>query len=224
MKKRFALLAKSPKCKNLCIAGIDLEKQDFIRIVSQEEEIEYAVRHKDAMYDERTPIQLHDIIECECISKDNNIYQPENYINDDQYYWEKIGVFDLSTLLNMKILNREKYIFYNTSRAILPSEINNITIEQRYSLMLIKPQEVYITVQDNPWNEWGHKKIRMHIKYKNRWYYDISVTDTKITNEYDNYSIGKYKLDRDVLLFISLGELHKETQRHYKLVTNCIFI
>ncbi|MGX8797855.1 dual OB domain-containing protein [Fusibacter sp. JL298sf-3] len=224
MKKKFALLAKSPKCKNLCIAGVDLETQDFIRIVSQEEDIEYAVRHEDAMYDERTPIQLHDIIKCECVSKDNNTYQPENYINDDQYYWANGGEFDLSNLLNMNILDREEYIFYNTSRALAPSEIDNIKAEERYSLMLIKPQEAYISVQDNPWNEWGHKKIRMNIKYKDRWYYNISVTDTKITNKYDNYNINEYKLEQDVILFISLGELHKETNKHYKLVTNCIFV
>ena len=76
MRKEIILLAASRKHKNLCIAGIDTITGEWIRIVSEDSTISYAVNIGDIIdKDGRVP-GIFDIVSIECGERLQNYYHP----------------------------------------------------------------------------------------------------------------------------------------------------
>ena len=91
MNKEIILLACSKKHKNYCVAGIDIEKGEWVRIVSDDPVISEAVSADDMRFEDGTLPQLLDIVRVPVLGRRPNYYQPENYILDGRYYWSRIG-------------------------------------------------------------------------------------------------------------------------------------
>lgn len=63
MEKRVIILTKSDKNGGYCVAGIDVNTGNFIRLVSEDENSNYALSDNDLIYDdERTYVEPMDIV------------------------------------------------------------------------------------------------------------------------------------------------------------------
>src|SRR5690554_1976919 len=106
MQKEIILLASSKKYHNYCIAGIDKATGQWIRVVSDDPEISEAVNEEDMRYEDGSLPNLLDIIRIQFLSHYPNYFQPENYLFDKAYYWQKIGKA-LPTEIASKYASRE---------------------------------------------------------------------------------------------------------------------
>ena len=93
MYKKIVLLAKSKKHQNYCVAGKDVDTGEWVRLISEEEEIHNAVRPENLIYSDETEAQILDVLRAKVkeVDEENiNPNQPENYILDKNYYLTKI--------------------------------------------------------------------------------------------------------------------------------------
>ena len=101
MYKKIVLLAKSKKHQNYCVAGKDVDTGEWVRLISEEEEIHNAVRPENLIYSDETEAQILDVIRAKVkeVDEENiNPNQPENYILDKNYYLTSNPKQNLTTL------------------------------------------------------------------------------------------------------------------------------
>ena len=91
MEKKIIILAKSVKHSGYCVAGIDYETGEWIRLVSKDEETEYAVPQKDLVCTDGKDIEVYDIVVCSILKNCGTEVQPENYLYDENVKWQKVG-------------------------------------------------------------------------------------------------------------------------------------
>lgn len=111
MNKNIVLLACSKKHNNYCVAGIDVESGEWVRIVSDDLAISEAVTADDMRFEDGTLPQLLDIVRVPVLERRPNYYQPENYILDDRDYWSRIGKANAKKVAANYATNRPEYLF-----------------------------------------------------------------------------------------------------------------
>ena len=216
MKKEIILLAASKKHKNLCVAGIDTSTGQWIRIVSEDSTISYAIKSEDAIYEDESLPELLDIIEIQCRGRQSSYYQAENYINNPEYYWKNIGRAEIKEILKIHPLENEDYIFYNAENKVHKDYILALNDEKdKNSLMLIAPTNITIHVQ-----QWERKKVKMSFLYKGIKYRYLAVTDIDFEQRYLAMEPNDYSLTNGTVLVISLGECYNDY--HSKLIATII--
>lgn len=85
MKKQVAILTKSFKHNNYCIAGIDCETGEWIRLVSNDKDTEGAALRKDVTYSDGTEVEVLDIVDVNLIQPIPTIAQSENWLYDSKF-------------------------------------------------------------------------------------------------------------------------------------------
>jgi|BioPla2DNA2_1021312.scaffolds.fasta_scaffold36164_4 hypothetical protein len=219
MDKTIILLACSRKMSNYCVAGIDLITGEWIRIISEDASIQHAVRKSDMVYEDGTYPQLFDIVNIKCKQHAPSYYQPENWVLDNRYYWEKLGTASLDYVLKIHPIDSPDHIFYDNCWKIDTNYIARLDPRQRYSLTLISPSSLHICI--GPSKNYPNKKsIKAQFRYKGQLYQYITVTDIEYENIYSQYRDGIYIVDKNVLLVLSLADLYEGY--HYKLVATII--
>ncbi|CQR73278.1 hypothetical protein SOV_50600 [Sporomusa ovata DSM 2662] len=217
MYKEIILLTMSRKKGGFCTTGIDIKTGNWVRIVSDNESIQHAVTHDDMVYEDESMPQIMDIIKIKCKKYFPNYYQPENYVLNNSYYWEKTGQASIKELLQIHPSEKMPFIFHDTDRCISGTFLKNINEEDRHSLILILPEDVCIHVQEFP----EKKKVTLSFNYNGNRYRYMSITDTEFENTYLQYQKGNYKYNQDCLLVISLGDIHTD-QMHYKIIAKVL--
>ena len=142
-RKTIVCLANSRKTSGRCIAGKIIESNQWIRPVSNRETEEISIeesRYKDG----QTP-NLLDIITIPIKEYKPTLFQRENYLIDDGYYWGKKGTFydRLDILLDTPIdlWGTQSSSYYGRYDRI-PEEI---CARYEHSLYLVKPQSLEIS-------------------------------------------------------------------------------
>ncbi len=92
--------------------------------------------------------------------------------------------------------------------------------EDRYSLILISPEDICIHVKQ--WNKNENKKVTMSFNYSGNRYWYVRITDTEFENIYLQYPDGNYNYRKKCLLAISLGDIYVKKKNHYKLIAKVI--
>ncbi|MEN1761572.1 dual OB domain-containing protein [Anoxynatronum sibiricum] len=220
MKKSIILLTKSKKYRNYCIAGIDINNGEWVRIVSNDTNIHYAVKQEDIMYENNEEAEIFDIIAIECEKDRKSYYQSENYIFDNAYYWEKIGKATINDVLAIKPCENRNFIFYDTNKKVASDYLKTINSDDIYSLMLICPTNVEIIVKQ--WSHDEEKKITMNFEYNSNRYRYIPITDEIFNNQHRTKIDGNYSLHYNPILIMSLGEMYERDKCHYKLIASVL--
>ena len=219
--KDVLIISKSKKHHNYCVAAIDCDQSSLVRIISDEEDIHYAIKPDDLCDEDGNEAQVLDKVTINL--KENDIelnYQPENMLLDTNEYIVNHGRQKdddlIETLDNLS--NIYDHIFYNTDKKISSDDLENIDEDDMHSLEVIKPKSVTVRVKDRE-----KRTLKASIKYNGEWYNDLSVTDMNFEQEYfDDVedSENGYITLKDVYLILSLGE--KYNGNHYKLVSSVI--
>ncbi len=151
--KKIVCLANSRKLSGRCIAGkevLDTGYGEWIRPISRRETAE--ISEEEMRFENGEAPEPLDIIEIPMKEHKPNEFQRENYMIDDEYYWEKCGnlsVNRLPELLDVVIgsLWTNGYSSYNgiNDRIPISDARNNITS----SLVLIQMEWTSIQIDSN---------------------------------------------------------------------------
>lgn len=218
MYKKIILLTKSRKFNNYCIAGIDCDTQQWVRLISNDSSIHNAVEPKDIQYEDGEEAKVLDIVKVEYIGEEINYYQPENILFDDEFYWLKTGEATVENLESINNSDKDRYIFYNNAKKVSKEHIEDIEINKRYSLKLIEP--LMTTIYVKTWNINEGSKVTAEFLYNDEWYSYIPITDEHFRAEYAKKGDGGYSLN-NVYFVMSLADLYDGY--HYKLIASVIY-
>jgi hypothetical protein len=213
--KTMICLAKSRKQGGFCFAGKEYNDGgpigNWIRPTSSREKEE--ISSSECEYEDECFPELLDIIEVPYRRHNPNKYQPENYLIDHDYYWEKVGKFPFEQLedicdypQNLWRLGDSSFHGFNDQVAATHEDCFDC------SLYLIKPRDINILVRMESQYLGGYrKKVRVRFKY-NKKIYILSVTDPDIENFYTKQPENTYNLSASsdtIYMCVSTGTPYK---------------
>lgn len=177
----FAVLTKSAKHHELCIAGIDWNTGEFIRIVTLDKDTDGAVPKDKFHYENGKEIACFDLIKISVSAHDGNELQPENLIWDQSTKIDFIKKVNLHDVLEKHPAEKQDFIFGDTY-----SYTNLQTLEKtKKSLILAEVEDfqvylVDVTYKDEVTGELKTiTKTKAKFSYNGKYYENISVTDPK---------------------------------------------
>ena len=201
---KVAILTKSIKYGNYCVAGINYETGEWVRLVSDDASIRYALTDDDITYDDDSVMEPFDLVNVEILGKDNNWVQPENYIINRNYYFTFIRKLSLQEILSIHPCEARPSILGNQYCYVSELGIGNVG----YSLTIVHVRDFNINKE---YNNRGELKTKASFIYNRNYYQYMSITDP----EYYNAPAGTH-LDEAVLV-ISIGT--PSNGKYYKFVS-----
>lgn len=220
MRKKIILMAKSRKGGgHYCVAGIDANSGEWVRVVSSDASTQHAVTEEDMKYENGAIPEVLDIINIRCKAYTPMEYQPENYTMNSSYYWEKTGEADIDRVLSLHPAECHQELFYDTDQRISPDDIDEIDEDERYSLALIQPTNVVIHVTQ--FDESAAVKVKTSFRYMGNDYQYITITDPVFEARYIAKGLGRYRI-YNVYFVVSLGDPNPRDGLHYKLVATVL--
>lgn len=222
--KTILCLANSDKFGGFCVAGkewINGRGFHWIRPVSSRPGEEISISEQ-RFEDGATP-RLLDIIEISLRRHRPHLHQTENHLNDDRYYWKKIGVAtwqDLEATLDEVEgplwINR-----YSSNHGVYDEVPEGRLDELDSSLYLIQPENLRIIVAREGGGRYPLKtKVRACFSYKDH-RYKFVVTDPVIKRKYMPHANQSFDII-DAIICVSLGEILAARHCAYKLVAGVI--
>lgn len=171
------ILTKSAKHGEYCVAGIDLERMSWVRLVSDDESTMYALTRDMVEYSTGRQCQVLDVIDVRTLEEKPLSIQKENILIDEGYYFSYIRRYSSEDLDQFAC--NDKYIFGNNY-----SYINKATaLGFGCSLKLFEVENLELVETTNNQNKTRRK---VNFKYNGHDYNGISMTDY----EFYNYPLG----------------------------------
>lgn len=167
MKKTIIILTKSKKHSGYCVAGIDYETGEWIRLTSSDKEIEGAVPREDLTFSNGRFLEVYDIISCELVKSCGTVVQPENWLYDESVKWEKIGQSNLDEVLKIYGSDSMDYILGNEDIKLS----SDWKFEGNPSLCLVRIENASIWVKT-----FEEKKVSLNFTYNGVQYRYMSIS------------------------------------------------
>lgn len=189
MEKNIVILAKSRKSSGFCVGGIDLQTNQFIRLVSEANDNRYnnSLADQDLLYSDGTQIKVLDIVKLKVDKSAPCEYQSENFVIDVFAPKTKLGVFSPVGL--QQYLSDDDFIYFNNkSKLSKKTEVDGI-INKSIGVYKIEKLHTYLN---------SNNKMRANFVYKNNVYENISVTDM-------NYSDKPTEI-KEAIVVVTLAE------------------
>lgn len=220
MRIRFICLANSRKMAGRCVAGLRLDRDEWVRPISEEG----ALLRRHYVLDDGNEPALLDIIEVNVSEHRPKPYQPENWLLENKQWKliKRLNPKEAYTLLERSLVSTPD-LFGNTSDRVPLAGLQKNPVPE--SLVLIKPTDVswYITRSVR-----GKRQTRALFSVS-RVTYDLPITDPVWEQRLKNLDLGVHSKGAvdirpdDILLFtISLGGPFEG--QCYKLIAGIILI
>lgn len=205
MKKDVLIMTCSSKHGELCVAGIDLSTNQWIRLVGSDNSRTNEIPRSFMYYEDYTACTPLDIVSVEIIRSIPGEVQTENVLVDlskKPVYKRTICATSLE-----EYISNEKYIYNSTS-----SYMGYFAARRcNYSLALFKVQNICLHVLEF---EGKHKK-KVSFNYKGEHYEDWSMTDPVY------YSRSEGRVCDEGLIVVSIPE-DDYNGNYYKFVSKII--
>ena len=220
--KQIVCLANSRKMSGRCIAGREWSEErgpgNWIRPVSAR--VDQEVSEYERQYEDGSDPRALDIVHVPVIEPKPSCWQPENWLLDPEFYWQKVGTysqFDLSTLVDpIEPLWADGFSTYAGENDKVPLDA---TPRVSGSLRLIYIERLTLNVF-SPGEAFGSAKRRVQAKFSHAGVnYALWVTDPIYEEEYLAKLDGVYEIHH-CYLTVSLGDPYQDTC--YKLVAAII--
>jgi hypothetical protein len=160
------ILTKSSKNKGYCVAGIDLNNRQWVRLVSDDKESHGSLFNKDMRYEDNTYCKVLDSVRVPIIQKAPTAYQPENVLIDKTVFWKKIGRLSIHDVLKLHPAEKHIYLLGNEWPYITQEKVAAVG----HSLVLIEVANVAIAHTES-------RKAKAKFQYGLKIYENMSVTD-----------------------------------------------
>ena len=221
--ERIVCLASSRKTHGQCIAGKRVSDGTWCRPVSSRSTHE--ISDIELTYQNNHRAQLLDIIDVPCVKKDPYIFQSENVLIDEGFYWGSTERMTWQTLRKFVDQNADLWpngfsAYYNKNNRVPAAMLGQCV----GSLRLIELNEIILHVGPKA-PQFGNTKtvVRAGFIYRGQ-EYKMDLTDPEYERVYEAKAFGDYRL-KSVIACISLGELHTNQNDDtfaYKLVASVI--
>lgn len=217
MVREVAILTMSSKNGGYCVAGIDLENGEWIRLVSDDMHTHGALTNKDIAYSDGGHCKPLDVVSVATIDQYTPIErQPENALIDSTENWEKVGTTDIENVLEIHPAEYHDVLLGNRYSYITEHRINEV----RESLILVKVSDLtinHLTINHPPEQSTNHPperytKTKATFTYRGTEYSNMSVTDPEYYTVPDNYHINR------AILVMSLPDSPHNGKYYYKFV------
>ena len=206
MKIDAVILAKSTMWGNFCVAGIDIHSGMWVRFVSYGDG--EPLNDSQMMFinfpGSCEPLDVARIRVAKRLPKHN--HSEDCMIERDA--WLKLGRFTIHDVLKIHEDEEYRYIFGNNREYLTGQEMR--TLSHRYSLILVKAENLTLYTERNYSNE---LKTRAEFTHQGRQYRYIRVTDP----EYEYASEGECVKIGDAYLTMSMP-VKSFRERYYKLI------
>lgn len=213
MEKKIIILTKSKKHSGYCIAGIDYETGEWIRLVSSDSKTEGAVPWEDLQYSNGETLEVYDIIMCRLLRKCGTIVQPENCLYNETVKWEKVGKSNLDEVIKIHGYDSVDYVFENEDTKLPTDWI----FSGNPSLCLLKVKDASIWVKT-----FEDKKISLNFTYDDIRYKYMSISQIDLLNYYRNKTDDSYPLGTVTVVF-SLTDQYYRNGKYYKVVAQILY-
>lgn len=213
MEKKIIILTKSKKHSGYCVAGIDYETGEWIRLVSSDSETEGAVPWEDLQYSNGETLEVYDIIMCRLLRKCGTIVQPENCLYDETVKWEKVGKSNLDEVIKIHGYDSVDYVFENEDTKLSADWI----FSWNPSLCLLKVKDASVWVKT-----FEDKKISLNFTYDDIQYKYMSISQIDLLNYYRNKTDDSYPLGTVTVVF-SLTDKYYWNGKYYKVVAQILY-
>ncbi len=205
MEKTIICLSNSRKISGRCIAGKEESNYaSWIRPVSSRTSEE--ISEEERRYKNGSMPEVLDIIRINIIKYKQNMFQIENYLIDDNYYWEKTGEFkksDLSQLIDtpLTLWSHHDNSYWGQNDRIPEDCLTSI----KNSLYLLEMNNSKIIVKDEG-ASFGRsrRKVRAEFVYRDVMY-RLPVTDPRIERYYFKKDDGTYTINKKHHICVSIG-------------------
>ncbi len=201
--KRIILLANSRKLSGRCLAGKEVGNQEWIRPVSSREHQE--VSEQERGYEDGSDPKVLDVIDVPVIEPRPHLFQQENWLLDERYYWSKVGQKSWDDLLE---LADEETLWIN-NQSTYNGLNDRVSLEEAAaldnSLRLVHVEDVELHVF-SPGAAFGNSKRRVQGQFTHLGVdYQLWVTDPDYERRFLAKANAVYPLGESFLT-ISLGE------------------
>lgn len=213
MEKKIIILTKSKKHSGYCVAGIDYETGEWIRLVSSDLETEGAVPWEDLQCSNGETLEVYDIIMCRLLRKCGTIVQPENCLYDETVKWKKVGKSNLDEVIKIHGYDSVEYVFENEDTKLPADWI----FSGNPSLCLLKVKDASIWVKT-----FEDKKISLNFTYDDVQYKYMSISQIDLLNYYRNKTDDSYPLGTVTVVF-SLTDKYYWNGKYYKVVAQILY-
>ena len=219
---KFLVLAVSYKKGGLCVAGLNLDTLEYVRIGYPSGNDctpipTWKFRHETI--NGETQLNVLDVIDIDVVKMVDNGCQTENYwLKNINSYDGKIAIDEIDAIY--RNLGKYNYIFLNNFDYVDIEQINHID----YSLQFVKVENFTVT----PYTDMkGNQKLQAAFSYNGRKYYNIRVTDS-VFSAYPNCygNVQKVCSRRNAYIMVSLpyDEWSINYGRFYKYVSGIILV
>ena len=184
MNKRIVILTKSSKFGQLCVAGIDYENGEGVRLVSTDASTHGAVSYSDLQFENGRSAELLDVIDVEVTGSENNPVQPENYVIDRDYYVGYVKTISIEEAIKLYKGLGEPFILGDSSYYVDEEVV--ATLGRSLSLEVVDNLRFEQVVNDS-----GQPKTKLSFEYNRHHYSSMSVTDPRFYNVHDGQEFGQ---------------------------------
>lgn len=208
MEKKIIVLAKSRKHSGYCVAGIDYETGEWIRLVSSDVYTECAVPRKHLVLDNGHLLLVYDIIIVDIVKSVGTLIQPENYLYNEQRQWIYIGKSNLEQVIQKHKYDNPSFVFGSINNSLeAETDFNDST-----SLLLLHIEGGQIFIKT-----FEKQKIQLNFCYNNNSYSFFRITQEDLSRDYRIKADGFYPLISNSIV-CSLTDIYKPTNKYYKLI------
>lgn len=209
--KHIAILAKSAKNLNFCVAGLS-RTSEWIRPISQNTEINDAVTNEAMVYPDETSPKIFDVVEIKFLKKPvNNPIQPENIFYDKEFFWQRESVTTLEKIIKWRGFDHREKIFYNYDRNVEANFVLKQSNRESLLLLPVTDLKIKIALAED------HKKFYANFNYNGRKYFKFSVGDIDVRENFQNHGEGEYFFRQNAVVLFSLTNPYKDN-RCYKII------
>lgn len=201
---RMVVLTKSSKYGQNCVAGIELNNGNWVRLVTEDENSHGAVSDKNLTCEDGSIVNLFDVINAPIIRRDGNFIQPENVLLDVNTYITIVGSMTLGQVLNIHPLETRTNILGNEYAYITATRVGQVG----YSLTMVGVSDLLITKEENAL---GKPKTKAKFCYQGTTYENMSVTDHRF------YNVPNLSRYGNAIIIVSIGTPYND--RYYKFVS-----
>lgn len=210
LKKEIIILTKSDKRMGYCVAGIDRQTGEWIRVVSSDVQTEHAVPSHDLVYETGQIADIYDIVEIDFLRAVPTVVQPENYLYNEMVSWRKKGKSNLNEVLHIHGYDDADYVFGNTANRLESQQVHLA----RQSLLLLSVEQARYNVKHFP----ERSVLQLNFSYNGNNYSYFKVTQRDLRERYK--AEGWYPTETDVFVF-SLTDRHVDG-RYYKVIAQAL--
>lgn len=207
-----------------CIAGKELAAQNlWIRPVSNNVLDEGALSQMDSAFQNGAQPKLLDVIEVHLKQTIPHGCQTENHLIDETAYWQKTGKIDWATLESLLDMPQSLWVNGNSTKNGFNDKISQqVALNLPNSLKLIRPENFQITVTQEGGGQYPVKRA-MRAKFQwNNVDYLLKITDPNYTNRINEYTINVGYTISNAIICISISDILKEANAHFKLIASII--